>query len=664
MCYDKSIVSALSNIKKLSYEQTIEDANKNIRKIKGMGLVWAFKKILCIFPRYRAQQHQKISHVYKKCFFEIEVVRDKKKLNNITNTLNPTQGKEMTSLMEKVNKLISKKEYAHLKPYLVEFESTILKQSKKVNSKVSVKDFSRWAKDLEMSLLREPVKTYLTYPKFGSHKYFNSLRSMTGSDRRQKWDEVSSLDIGISTQYLKEEILPTLKDADREVIGKLIAERETKYVSNINWKKAVDELETEYWKKKASLNEAKEFSEKAWKTIEEKYPNYLPLLDDKNYAKEFKEWVFRDKLDIGVFFESRACVELMKDFTLPEHLSTCGDKIGIEENRVPSFLVDGETKKVPWISLAWDKIFIGNEYIREDFKYIDKEIGSLVDRNLYYMPKRGLTEHNPIKNKYLDIENIPAFSRETVTLKGDAEPCADITPIISYQESGPSVEGTHVYIQLRIPKGEVFFDNGERKIAMDVYPVGIARDSRVRESKKKSLIYKITNIVLKSLKRENVILAFPDQNELYRNRKFDKLNKPINLTPEQFTKIKGLFAEYQESYENGVKTGEFKKAFQIVNSNCTNLIQDIYTSIDMQPLPRKLPIYHLLNPKIAKKFFRFDHKKMPKLGRVGLKLFSKALGARGDDVQKNLFGNTTWLQRATIGLINENQRFNEMKAVA
>ncbi|MEC7839148.1 MAG: hypothetical protein VX777_03815 [Chlamydiota bacterium] len=47
-----------------------------------------------------------------------------------------------------------------------------------------------------------------------------------------------------------------------------------------------------------------------------------------------------------------------------------------------------------------------------------------------------------------------------------------------------------------------------------------------------------------------------------------------------------------------------------------------------------------------------------KLQALGLSVFSRTYGARGKVLQKDLIGNTTWLQRATIALINENERFS------
>lgn len=661
MVYNRHTFTSLKNDQEHSIISTAVETDLALKKIYGTGLLYIIKKIVCILPWLRSARDKKVAAVFANSCFRLEVVRDNTLLKNKFISLSNEEVKSLEGLLNKVAKFSQKKIYSHLNAYHTALESTLLKKNSPARPHNMTQHLiCKWSRKHSRVYMRDPIAKFINDPLFNPEKYFKKLRSLPPKERASYWDDLSNLNSGISTKDLKEKVIPDIKhDKDKKYLYALIQEREELAANESCWFDAIDQMEEEYKNCLQKQNEAFYTGKKLWQTLQNELPQYLYLLDNKKIRQEFKDWVIRDKQSPHVFFQSRACVQMMKEFAISDHIVTCKDKLYLDENKVPHILQEGKGN-IPWNRIPWDEIFIANEYIREDVKILDSEIGSKKKRNLYYMPERGLTEHEVLNNNVDSFNTLRPFRHEVIVLKEGELPKSDITPVISYESNKPTVADTHVYVELRIPDGEVFIEDGVRKVKMKVYPFGVGHDTKIRNSKRTNSFYFLTNVLPNAMKVDPIELFMPDQNEFYRTRQFTKLDERVKLEKNELEQVIQVLQSFQRSSQNLEYKGPDKKTFHASLNNCTQFPTAIYKVLKKYPLPKAMPLHHCMNPGLGKTLVKFIHKSLPGFLRtIVVGTLGVISGGKGKTRPKDFHVNTTWLQRVTMELINQNNRFKK-----
>lgn len=631
-------------------------AQKQLKRVEGANLLYLIKKILCTFPAYRTSQNKKITKIFENCMFRLEVLRDRKEISP-QNLLNAEDYKEVYSLLKRVDKFASKTKSYSLHASIISCTNTILQKKELIQFKTHVTTsptLRLWARDQEKVLMKGNILKYVENKTFNPDRHFNFLRHLPKIKREEYLDEVRPLNVGFDTKYLENNILPDIQEAKgKEIFRSLLKERKALADNDEEWEKAVSKLEKDYKKAIQKIEAADKRGQEIWNTLETNYKEYIHILDDPVIAKDFKDWVLRDKLNISVFFESRACTQLMKLMKIPEHISTCGDTIELK-NFTPYIKKEGEF--VPWTEIPWNKVFLADEMLKTDLRTTDHAVSSKKDRNYYYMPEKGLVKHNPLELDFKNFESLEPFKTVTITIPSKDAVSADITPVVTSEGKLPSINGTHAYIEVRIPKGEAFQDEetGEWKVEMKVYPFGVASNPHFKSSKLSSIPYLLGHVLPKMMKDYPVEFFMPDQNEFYRTRRFVKLKKRISINQTQLDNLFKLLKSYEKSQDQ-TYSGKDKKTFHMSLENCSQLPTTVYGAIGMDPLPRTLPLHHFIAPGAGQNFVKLAHK----FPSFITKTVTSLMGAK-EHKMKDLNIATTWLIEACMAIENENKRYKNV----
>ena len=640
-----------------NFSKCTNTATKQLKRIEGANLVYIIKKILCIIPAYRKSQDKKITKIFENCMFRLEVLRDRKEISP-HNTLNDEDFNKVYSLLKRVDKFASKTKSYSLHASIISCTNTILQKKELIQLKTHITislTLRLWAREQEKVLMKDNILKYVENKTFNPERHFNFLRHLPKIKREEYLDEVRPLNIGFDTKYLENNILPDIQEVKgKELFRSLLSERKALANNDEEWEKAVSKLENDYKKAIQRIEAADKRGQEIWNTLETDYKEYIHILDDPKIAKDFKDWVLRDKLNLSVFFESRACTQIMKLMKIPEHISTCGDKIELK-NVTPCIKKEGVF--VPWTEIPWNKVFLADEMSKTDLGVTDKAISSKKERTYYYMPEKGFVKHNPLEIDLKNFESLEPFKTITITIPSKEAVSADITPVVTSEGNTPSINGTHAYIEVRIPKGEAYQDEvtGEWKVEMKVYPFGVASNPHFKSSKLNSIPYLLGHVLPKMMKDYPVELFMPDQNEFYRTRRFVKLKKRIAINKTQLDNLFNLLKSYQKS-QDPTYFGKDKKTFHMSLENCSQLPKTVFEAIGMDPLPRTLPLHHFLQPGIGHNFVKFTHRSFPSFIT---KTITSLMGAK-EHKMKDLNIATTWLIEACMAIENENKRYKEV----
>lgn len=644
--YSNNIQKSFAD-KNLTFSKIIDDTNLKLKNIYSSGFLKFLKTIIFSLPLLKSIREKKLLEIYKVTFLQIELIRDRELLYSNNISLTSDERLNLKNLIHRVQILAKKKIFNDFSSNIIQVEQTILKEERNIPTyKINFQTFQNEVLNNEYKKCIEPISSNLKNPSFDLKSYINSLKKIPRNLRLKHLDEVIPLDIGMSTETFKNKILFGIQDNDdRNLLSHELKTRENLTTNDKTWNKAIDILEKKYQKAIEQINVRKKEAFNLWNQLESNFKPYLHLLDNDKIFKEFKDWVIINRLNPLIFFQNRSCVKLMNEFNLSNHISICNDEIHLEKN-IPHIKVENKGL-VSWTELAWNKIFISNEYLRKDFSLIDQKENSNKSRNLYYLADRGLCKHRPLDNDFSSWDKVTPLHKKVVNWNEDAE--ADITPIISYSNNKPTIVDTHVYLHLRIPE-KIFTENGQRKALVNVYSFGVGKDTKIRESKRYKIPYFITKILTKSLKEEPLVFYGPDQNDFYNDRKYVKLKKRINLDKNNLELIRKEFENYQSKE---------KKSFQLSQNNCTQLPTKIYEILNLKPLPKTLPLYHSIPKGKTYRIVKFLHH-MPKfLRKITVTSLSILLGARGKRIQSNFDGHSTWLQRVTLSLVNTNKLISE-----
>ena len=484
-------------------------------------------------------------------------------------------------------------------------------------------------------------------------------------------DLIDPIKTGMSTEEFQELVQELPNAEDREFLqGKLDARLYAAKTQDGLWKKAVDQaaqrLKVLVEEDEVALKRADEMAN----ALIGKYSRHLGILNLQEFAEtpktelqqEFYEFVLRDSMSPKVFFEHRACADLMRSFEFNECMATYQHDFSWDARGVP--MVKGNKAYQAWTEIDWTRVYVPHCFARESYRSIRKRLftqraeeqlsGSFVKPTKLYYLEDGLIEHHPTKWKASEFDRFfegkeskfQSYASETELVPEwkKQEPMR-VNLLVSNVSWAPGASNAHSHVEFQTKGDEFTFEaTGKKLVEWKKYSFGMASDPHLSERRTQNIFSRIFEMVPMLGRHFRTKMENSDHAQFNRWRHIIRLNSSFEIKEEHKKPLLDLM--------KGYKNDEFY--FSLQTRNCTDLNEKILRIVKPELLiPRKVYGYQSF-PKdsMANKVLKWMHNSN-KWVRVPLtSLILKIFGSRWSELGGRMYVNSPWLQGASIGVLN------------